>query len=358
MKTSLSIKRIVHPTTDSVTLYFDTPENGFTYYPGQHLAVTAIVDRKPITRMYSLSTSPLMDPELAITVKRIPDGVLSNYLVDYAKPEMPLTVEGPLGQFYTVPDPVNQRHLVLFAGGSGITPLYSMIRSVLYAEPHSVISLIYANRSWESIVFREELVKLQTAHPDRFSVYHALDQYTDLSDAELQRVYFKGSLSRLLVKKLVAQLQAMIYLPTEFYICGPFGFMQFIEQTLEFLGIPANQRFKEQFFVPAQALNPPRNYSSLPTQTVQVLHNGRTQSFTVASGQSMLDAALAADLKLPYSCREAQCGSCRAQLIRGKVDMERNYSLTVDEIASGQVLVCRGFPLTADVIVQPLQNQP
>lgn len=141
MKTSLSIKRVVHPTTDSVTLYFDTPENGFTYYPGQHLSVTAMVDQKPITRTYSLSTSPVMDSELAITVKRIPDGVLSNYLVDYAKPEMPLTVEGPLGQFYTVPNSVNQRHLVLFAGGSGITPLYSMIRSVLYTEPYSVLSL-------------------------------------------------------------------------------------------------------------------------------------------------------------------------------------------------------------------------
>ncbi|RCR67106.1 MULTISPECIES: ferredoxin--NADP reductase [Larkinella] len=357
MKTSLSIKRVVHPTTDSVTLYFDTPENGFTYYPGQHLAVTAIVGQKPITRTYSLSTSPVMDSELAITVKRIPDGVLSNYLVDYAKPEMPLTIEGPLGQFYTVPDPVNQRHLVLFAGGSGITPLYSMIRSILYAETNSVISLIYANRSWESVVFREELNKLQIAHPDRFSVYHALDQYSDLSDTELKRVYFKGSLSRLLVKKFIARLQTLIPLPTEFYMCGPFGFMQLIEQALESLNIPANQRFKEQFFVPAQEMNPQRDYSNLPTQTVQVLHNGLTQSFTVPSGQSILDAALAADLKLPYLCREAQCGSCRAQLLRGKVDMERNHSLTVDEIGAGQVLLCRGFPLTPDVIVQPLQNQ-
>lgn len=168
MKTTLTVTNVVYPTADSATLYFNKPTDSFTYYPGQHVAITAVVDNKSITRTYSLSTAPLVDDQLAITVKRLPRGLLSTHLVENARAGIDLLVEGPLGQFYTVPNPANQRHLILFAGGSGITPLYSMIRSILQEEPHSKLSLVYANRTWEGIIFQQPLAQLQQQHPDRF----------------------------------------------------------------------------------------------------------------------------------------------------------------------------------------------
>ncbi|MFD1140836.1 2Fe-2S iron-sulfur cluster-binding protein [Larkinella insperata] len=356
MKTTLTVTNVVYPTVDSATLYFNKPTDSFTYYPGQHVAITAVVDNKSITRTYSLSTAPLVDDQLAITVKRLPRGLLSTHLVENARAGIDLLVEGPLGQFYTVPNPANQRHLILFAGGSGITPLYSMIRSILQEEPHSKLSLVYANRTWEGIIFQQPLAQLQQQHPDRFFLYHVLEQYHELKEWQLRHVFLKGSLSRLVIKKIVHQLQAQAPGPTEFYLCGPYGYMELIQQTLAGLGIPLHTIYKEAFFVPEPDKKAKVDFDHLPTQTVQLRLKGQIQALTVPSGQSILEAALLAGFSLRYSCQQAQCGTCRVRLLQGQVEMERNYALSAVEVSQGQILLCRTFPLSNDVLIEPFEN--
>ncbi|CCH57660.1 putative phenylacetic acid degradation NADH oxidoreductase paaE (plasmid) [Fibrisoma limi BUZ 3] len=256
-----------------------------------------------------------------------------------------------------MPNACTRRHLVLIAGGSGITPFYSIARSILHGESGSMVTLIYANRSWSSIIFRDQLDQLKRQFGERLRFFYTLDEYEGVPDENVSLIAVKGTLNKLLLKKLLSAARAAINLPVEYYICGPFGLMELAMNTLHTMNVPKENVFMEYFFVPETGVSSAIDFGHLSEQTVVVKLYGIDQPLLVPTGQNILEAGLRAGLPLPYSCRQAQCGTCRSQLVSGQVELARNHILTNDELARGQVLLCSGYPLSADVVVRPFTFQ-
>ncbi|CAN5385800.1 phenylacetate-CoA oxygenase/reductase subunit PaaK [soil metagenome] len=354
MAQTMEIQKVEYPAADTITLRFKREGLLSKYLPGQHISVSVPVNGKNLTRTYSFCTSPYMDDDIVIAVRRIPDGTMSSFLLEQARPGMELEIEGPFGEFTTIPDHP-KRHLIMFGGGSGITPLFSMIRSILYKESQSVITLIYANQTFERIIFYRQLEQLQKRFNGRLRVYHALE---DASSAPPDAsIFYEGMLNRLVVKKLVKDRKKEFVMPTAFYLCGPFGFMNMIEHSLLSLDIEADKLNKEHFFVPNQPLENDLDFDALPRRMVQIDWRGITHDIDVPTGCSILEAAQKAGLDLPHSCKEAQCDTCRSLLKNGDVAMKQNFALTEEEVEAGKVLICQGYSITDDIQLEPV-NKP
>lgn len=353
MKKQVVIKRITHPTTDSVTLWFDNVPELSEYKPGQHVSLTLQIEDEYVSRNYSFNTSPYTDDELGITIRAIPNGKVSTYLLTNAKTGMEVFLEGPLGDFSLQQADKHKKHYVFLAGGSGITPIISMIRSILYSDSNSMVSLIYANHSFMKIIFREEIAVLERVFSNRFSAFHVLSDVSGMPEGFTP--FYSGRLSRLIAKKQIKQLMANIDLPTEFYLCGPLSFMEMLVETLSSMGISGESIHKEHFFVPGSEST--IDFDSLPPTEVIIRWRNQDRLVQVATGQSILDAALQCGLKLPHSCKEGQCGSCRSALVSGSVELRKNHILTDSELREGQVLLCEGFPISSYVVIMPI-NQP
>ncbi len=348
----LQIKRITRPAKDAVTLWFDVNSELSNYKPGQFLTLSCSIGDGMESRSYSINTSPYEDKEIAVTIRQIPGGKFSNYMAKNAFEGMAIGVDGPNGAFTLVPVWSNKRYYVFFAGGSGITPIFSMIRSLLYNEPQSRAVLLYANQDYERIIFREEIRELQQVFDERLSVYHALSRPDEVPiDFD---VFFKGRLNRLVVKKIVKQVMAESAIPLRFYLCGPHDFMGMIIEALATLGVEPSVIHKENFYTPPQTSG--IDFDSLPATEVIIRWNSEDGLVQVRSGESILTAALKAGVGLPHSCRAGQCGTCRSWLISGEVEMRTNHILTEPEIREGQVLLCEGFPTSNHVVIS--SNSP
>lgn len=352
MKKQVTVKRITSTTSDSTTLWFDIVPGLETYKPGQYVSLSIFIDGEYVSRNYSLNTSPYTDDEMAVTIRMIPGGKVSNYLVKEARIGMQVFLEGPLGDFSLEPHTEKSNHYILFAGGSGITPIISIIRSVLYGNSKSMISLIYVNHSYDRIIFREEISVLEHVFSNRFSVFHVL---SDLSGLPEGFVPFYGErLTRLIAKKHVKQLISNIDLPTEFYLCGPMSFMDMLTDVLSSIEIKPESIHREHFFIPGS--ESAIDFNALPPNEVIIRWHDQDRLVHVATGQTILDAALEYGLKLPHSCKEGQCGSCRSNLISGSVELRKNHILADSELDEGQVLLCQGFPMSSDVTVKPVHQ--
>ncbi|MEO7991501.1 MAG: ferredoxin--NADP reductase [Chryseolinea sp.] len=347
----LEIKHITKSTEDSVTITFTKPDSNFTYKPGQHGIFNFRFNDKLFSRTYSFNSAPLIDSDLSITVRAVEGGALSNLLI--ARQPDSVELEGVTGDFYIQTAPDKKRNLVMFAAGSGITPIISMIRAMLYQEPLSSISLIYSNRSFDRIIFREQLDQLAFDFSDRFKVYHVLTQESTVPEGF--SVYYKDKLSKLVIKKLVKSIAADCDSPSEYYVCGPFSFMQLVEGVLQTLGIDKSKIFGEHFFIPST--EPEFNFASLAKRETIIQLKDEEKLLTVEPGMSILHAALANNIALAHSCTEGQCGVCRSLLLSGEVKLRRNHVLTEDELKQGQILLCQGFPISDNVAVRPL-NKP
>jgi ring-1,2-phenylacetyl-CoA epoxidase subunit PaaE len=353
MRKILKVQQVLFPAKETVSLLFDKDESFSNYLPGQHLRLATQVNGKKVGRTYSICTAPDIDQHVAVTIRRIEGGLLSNFLVDNAQAGMEIELEGPFGAFTIQTNQDQKRHLILLAAGSGITPLYSILRSVLHQEPHSVASLVYANRSFDRIIFHQQLQTLEEQFPDRFSVYHAISEVKNLPpNFEL---FFKGRLSRLIIKKLLQGLLTTYEIKPEFYLCGPSGFMHIAEEAIVALGKAPSSILKENFYNPNDAVGEGMiDFITLPAQEVSVDIRGILYSVQVKPGQSILQAAIAQGIPAIYSCQQGQCGQCRSLLVHGQLKMKQNYILSADELADGQVLLCQGYPLTEGILVQAL----
>lgn len=347
----LIVKETEKPTQDSILLRFD---KGFNYKPGQHGVFKFNVNGERFNRNYSFNTSPYFDGDPSIAVRAIPAGVVSNFLINAAKPGMEIVLTEVMGDFVVEPEPDRKRHLIMFAGGSGITPIISMIRSILFIETGSVITLIYSNRKIETIIFKDELIKLEKEYPDRLKVRHVLTDDETAPPDNLQ-VFVRGQLNRLIVRKLTKGLLEDVKLEPEFYLCGPQGFMNLIEEAISSLSIDRRIIFKEHFFISTDK-ETDVDFDNLPLRKIAVRWNGKDNLITVPGGSSILDAATKAGLDLPHSCREGQCGVCRSLLLRGDVKMKKNHILSNAELEAGQVLLCQGYPVSDDVMVKPIND--
>jgi len=305
------------------------------YKAGQFITLVFNHHTEEIRRSYSLSSSP--DEELlSITVKRITNGEISRFLLAKVRPGDILNAVEPAGRF-VITGIETGKDILLFAAGSGIVPMFSQLKYILARSGKSKLTLIYSNISKQSILFDDELQQLAVQYPDRLKIIHQLS-------SEANR------LNNLVVEKLVHTGIKHHQSQTEIYMCGPFSYMRMIRLTLLYMGFDPGQIRKENFVletIPVSAT--PVNY---PPRAIKINFNGETHDLVVGENQSILQAALQNDIRLPYSCRVGDCSTCAAKCTSGEVEMAKNDVLTDADLADRWILTCTGHPITNDVVIE------
>jgi len=346
----LRVAEIVPETAEANSIRFEMPpelRETFAFKAGQHLTLKAEIGGEEIRRNYSLCTAP-DEQDWMVTVKRIPDGVFSNWVGVGLKAGDTIEVMPPHGSFTTDFDPSRKRHLVGIAGGSGITPVMSLLRTLLKSEPESRFTLLYGNRDSGSIIFLEELARMKDRYLDRFELYHFLDQ--EEGDVEL----FNGMLDRARCEDAIGRLVDSPEDVDGWFICGPGPMMDAAESALIDRGIGRERIHIERFTAdrPPDALA--KEMAELQSKaaglTVSVTLDGRTRKVPFTEG-NILDSARAAGLPAPFACKAGVCATCRAKVVSGKVEMAARYGLTDEEVAEGYVLTCQSVPAGDGVAV-------
>ncbi|MDI1449913.1 ferredoxin--NADP reductase [Polyangium sp. 6x1] len=335
----LRVTRVVRETPDAVSLSLTDPEGRrIAFVPGQFFTVlVTLASGDVLRRAYSISSVPDEDgaaAEVTITIKRMPGGRASNHLNDAITEGDILDVLGPSGSFTVTPDPAARRHLVLLAGGSGITPLASITRTTLAREPGARVTLVYGNRGERDIIFREALESLAEAHADRFTLRHVL------SEPPAGFTGRTGLLDRDNVTRELDAIAASSGLDadaTAYYVCGPEPMMAAAREALLARGVDPARIHEERFSAPARRTAPALPAASAP---IEIRVRGRAKTVTAAPGQTLLEAGLAASLPMPFSCTMGGCGVCKVKLLSGNVTSEEPNCLNEEEKNQGFVLAC------------------
>jgi ring-1,2-phenylacetyl-CoA epoxidase subunit PaaE len=341
---NLAIAGIVPETAEAKSIRFEIPDalrETFAFKPGQHLTLKAVINGEEVRRNYSLCVAP-QDGELMVTVKRIAGGLFSNWANDNLQPGDRIDVMPPHGSFTWDFEPAVSRHYAGFAGGSGITPVMSLLRTALLTEPASRFTLFYGNRDSQSVIFLEALGQLKNRYMDRLQVHHFLAE--EAEDIEL----FNGILDRSKCEDILTHLID----PEEvaaFFICGPGPMMDAAEATLVQRGIEREKIHLERFTAdrPVEALQAQLEAMSKQAEgaNLTVTLDGRKRRilFSAEAG-NILDSARLAGLPAPFACKAGVCATCRAKVVSGEVDMAARYGLTDDEVAAGYILTCQSVP--------------
>jgi ring-1,2-phenylacetyl-CoA epoxidase subunit PaaE len=347
----LTVKNIIQETKDAISIVFEQPTSAkINYKSGQFLTLITTVQGKEVRRAYSLCSSPFVDEDLAVSVKRVDKGLLSNWLPDNLKVGAKLRVMEPMGQFTTEFKKENKRHLILFAGGSGITPMMSIIKSLLNQEPDSICSLVYCNRDIDSIIFKSEFDKFQTTYEGRLHVIHILD------NAPMNWQGYSGLLNKEMLTKLFERVPNWGLEKTTYLMCGPEGMMKNVDALLAEHQIPTSKIFKESFV--AGVIDKPKkeeaasSTSDKKTREVTIRYDGNEYKIKVDHNRTILETALDQGIDLPYSCQSGLCTACRGKALSGQVKLDEEEGLSKSERAEGYVLTCVGHPITDDVVIE------
>ena len=343
----LTIKDIKHETSDCVSILFDVPDDlkeKFKFTQGQNITIKTHLDET--RRSFSICTSPL-DNELRVAVKKVTNGVFSTYANEQLKVGDVLEVMTPTGSFFTEIKPENKKEYVFFAAGSGITPVISIIKTILKTEKESNVTLVYGNKNLSSIIFKEELEALKDKHLQRFRLYYILSR--ERTDADF-------NYGRIDVNK-IHQLSKLINLDgvDEFFLCGPEEMIFSVKDFLAGWGIKKEKVHFELFTTPTKentkiykAVKQVENEGSEVHLTV----DGRSYEFMLDyNSNTVLDAGLAQGIDLPFACKGGVCCSCKAKLLEGEVEMEANYGLEDSEVKDGYILTCQSHPRTKKIVV-------
>lgn len=346
----LIVSEVVKETPDCVSIAFDVPadlEKDYSYIQGQHLTLKLLVKGNEVRRSYSICSSPLVKEPLRVAVKRVKNGVGSNYVNDTIKKGDAIEVMTPMGNFHSELKDSNRKHYVLFAGGSGITPMMSIIRTTLMAEPQSKLTLFYGNLNETQTIFKKKLDEIALANAGRLTIHYIFEK----PEASGFPQEFTGMLTKDKVKALLAKYVERNPV-IEYFICGPGPMMDNVKEVLENNNV--NKHFIHIEYFTSIVEEVKKGGSSGPSiaSVVTVIMDGKETSFQLSSGgKAILDAAMDAGVDAPFSCKGAVCATCRAKLIEGKVNMDQNYALTDDEVADGYILTCQSHPTTPTVIV-------
>ncbi|MHA7143566.1 1,2-phenylacetyl-CoA epoxidase subunit PaaE [Arthrobacter sp. TmT3-37] len=356
---SLTVREVRRLTEDAVEVTLDVPEelqDRYDYLPGQYVALRATLDvdgePKEVRRSYSICADP-RPGELRVAVKRDLGGIFSTWVNESLKAGDTVEVMSPLGQFTPRTTPGQAAvSLVAVAAGSGITPVLSIARSMLAAGPHVRFDLIYANRAAMDVMFLEELADLKDRYPSRFALHHVLSREQRISPLLTGRIDAE-KLERLLGSVLAAERV------DEWFLCGPFELVQLCRDSLAERGVPAD-RVRFELFTTGEPTRPEGSIGRpvAPAdagQNYSISFNldglkGSVQSPTHAR-ESILNAALRVRPDVPFACAGGVCGTCRAKVVEGTVEMEENYALEPDEVANGFVLTCQAHPTSDSVSV-------
>ncbi len=346
----LKVTNIEKTTRDAVVVTLAPEKNIKEFHKfiqGQYLTFRQVIEGEELRRNYSICSGK-DDKLLQIGIKQVEDGAFSTWANSELQVGDTLEALLPRGAFHTVLDRNAQKNYIGFAGGSGITPILSIIKTVLVREPKSSFTLVYANRNVHSIMFREELEDLKNLHIGRLNIIHVLE--TENQETEV----FSGRIDKKKCQQLFKHLISIDDVDVSF-ICGPEPMMLTIADSLRAHGLNDSQ-IKFELFTSAQPgrLKPKKTAKLNKTKSetsATVILDGATHKFEMKSNQRILEAALANSLDVPFACKAGVCSTCRAKLLEGEVEMATNHSLEDYEVARGFILTCQSYPLTNKIKV-------
>ena len=329
-------------TADAVIVTFDAPAAYRSFSPGQYLTLRATIDGQDARRCYSICSGP-DDSALSVGIKHLPGGRFSTWANTVLRAGDTIQVMRPEGRFGVPIVPGLSRVFAAFAAGSGITPILSIMRTVLVREKASRFFLFFGNRATSDIMFREEIEDLKDRFLSRLSVFHVLSR----EQQELDMLN-----GRLDPEKIPA-LTRLMPPPDHVFVCGPQGMIEGLEPALARAGIPADRIHVERFTPSTDPAPPPVvvKEGAPPAAIATLIIDGVRIEVPMAAGETIVDAAQRAGRDPPFSCRAGMCCTCRARLVEGRVEMAANYSLEPWETEAGYVLTCQSRPLTDRVVV-------
>ena len=380
----LKVVEVTRETSEAVTIHLEHPEKiNIPSKAGQFLTLIVPINGREERRSYSLSSAPFEAPRLSVTVKKIPNGLVSHYLVENCAVGTTMQVLPPMGNFSVDTHPANSRNMILIGAGSGITPLMSMAKAVLHEEPKSRVTLIYGNRHEGTVIFKEKLNEMQAQYGERLQVEHVFSQPKNnlntskpfslkgisslfkKKDDKIEQPptnlhKYQGRLNRKMLIQILENLNLTDFLDTEYYLCGPAGLMEEAKEALKILKVSPDRIHKESFISAKENAQMPdagvttseEEGDGAECHVVTVIYEGAEYKFPVQIGQTILEAGLAQDIDLPYSCQAGLCTACRGKCLSGKVHLDEREGLSDAELAAGYVLNCVGHPLTADVKIE------
>jgi len=352
----LKVKDVQTDTDNAVILTFDVPtdlKEKFQYKHGQYLTLNFEFKGKGERRAYSLCSSPSMDQDMKIGVKRVHKGLVSNHINDTIKVGSEVDVMPPQGHFNTALDANQSKDYFLFSSGSGVTPMLSILKTVLEDEPKSQVCLYYGNRSEDTIMFKAELDQLEKRYAGQLKVVHTLSQPKVRKEGGVFGFFakkvvdwdgMKGRIDARTVKELVSKYRRG-NTPVECFMCGPEGMMRTAESTLKSLGIDEANIHAEWFVTASSDKKSVEGGGAYATVTM----NGKTIELALEPNESILDGLLRIDEDPPYSCMSGACSTCTCKLVSGTAEMERCLALSDDEVKDGYLLSCTAVP-TSDTI--------
>jgi len=340
----------VSPLTDeSVAVTFDVPEElarTFAYTPGQHVTLRSTIDSEDVRRSYSICANA-NGGKLRVGVKRLPGGAFSTWATTKLRAGDTLEVMPPVGEFTIAPDPEAAGHRVAIVAGSGITPVLSLISTTLESEPNSSWTLMFGNRTANSVMFLEELEGLKDRYSSRFQLFHLLSR--EGSDLPL----LSGRIDEDKIRTVHGRLLGGR--PVDgWYLCGPYDLVTLARTTLLDLGVGESSIHDELFFAGPVDLStlPPEPPAGEGSVDLRVILDGRAVDTRMTPESSVLDAALRVRSELPFSCKGGMCASCKGRIEEGEVTMDKNYALVDSEVEAGYVLTCQSHPTTDRVVVR------
>lgn len=346
---SLPVSRVKQETEDTVSIYFDIPDElkeTFTYIQGQYLTLRFDIQGQEERRAYSMSSSPI-EPHLAVTVKRVAGGKVSNHINDNVKAGQTIEVMPPQGRFHTTLDPEQRKSYYLFGAGSGITPLISIIKTTLEQEPQSSVYLLYGSRNDTQIIFHQELTELTKRYEGQLLVDFIVSQPQKEKGGWFKKstTNWTGRIGRINAVELQRFLDECPQegKGAEYFICGPGAMIDSVEAALKDQGVDAKSIHSERFVNAAEAAATAAK-SSGGSGTVQVQLRGEQVSIEVPEGKTILQTLLDAKHDAPYSCMSGACSTCMAKVKNGSVKMDACYALDDDEVTDGYILACQAHP--------------
>ena len=339
---SLTILEIIQETEDTKTFVFKNPIfNKIKYEAGQYLTLLLRINDRKYARPYSFSSTPLVDSLLSITVKRVSNGIVSNYIHNSFKVGDVIEVMEPMGDF--VLNKKESIYSIYFWGvGSGITPLFSLIKEVLNSRPNTVVHLVYGNKNKDSTIFKTQLKKLQEEHPLVFnmSIFYSQEDTFELNDTN-----HKGRITSTFVANLLSKNKNTK--ESLHYICGPFGLKELIKNKLQDLEVSMSSIFTEDFELTID----PKELSDVENSKAIILLRGKLFEIFVPKGRSILDMALDLEIDIPYSCQTGNCNSCKAKLKEGRLKMV-GLNKGRNDLGKDEFLLCCSYSLTKEICIE------
>ena len=358
---SLPITAITPETDEAVTVAFKVPEDladQFRYEAGQYVTLKFTIGGKEERRAYSMCSAPHQD-EIAVTVKRVSGGVVSNHIAGQLSVGDKLEVMPPQGRFKVSPDHSRRREYYLFGAGSGITPLMSITREVLEREPQSKVHLFYGNRDENSIIFEQAFKDLQERYEGQLEVEHTLSRPKKFKQSGLRGLFsrskpqWRGATGRITIPAVQQFMQRhpAAVDDKQYFICGPGRMIDDVEQALLGLGVVKERIHTERFVSANDVKKKSSGSGAVDSATITATISGKQHEVQLKPGQSVLDGLLEAGSQPPYSCLAGACSTCMAKVTKGGLKMEVCFALDDEEVAAGYVLTCQAFPTTEAVEV-------